>query len=109
MRPVAIALSFTLLFVSIVSAQQKNISKEYTRAAGQIIGSAMVESRAFERLEYLSDRIGPRLSGSPQLDQAIQWAVATMKADGFDNVRAEPVMVPHWVRGAESAEVVAPA
>lgn len=109
MRALAILITFTLLFASVVSAQQKVISKDYARAASQIIGSAMVESRAYERLEYLSDSIGARLSGSPQLDQAIQWAVATMKADGFDNVRAEPVMVPHWVRGAESAEIVAPA
>jgi len=31
-----------------------------------------------------------------------------MKADGLANVRGEPVMVPHWVRGEESASLVSP-
>ena len=59
-------------------------------------------------LAWLCDRIGPRLSGSPQLDQAIAWAQERMKAAGFANVHAEPVMVPHWVRGRESAELLLP-
>jgi carboxypeptidase Q len=63
---------------------------------------------AYEDLAWLCDRIGHRLSGSPQLDQAIAWAQARMKAAGFANVHAEPVMVPHWVRGRESAELLLP-
>jgi Zn-dependent M28 family amino/carboxypeptidase len=31
-----------------------------------------------------------------------------MRADGFETVRLEEVMVPHWVRGAESLELLAP-
>ena len=57
----------------------------------------------------LTDTIGHRLSGSPQLDQAIQWALAEMKRDGLENVHAEKVMVPKWVRGNESADIVQPA
>jgi len=63
---------------------------------------------AYEDLAWLCDRIGPRLSGSPQLDQAIAWAQARLKAAGLVNVHAEPVMVPHWVRGHESAELLLP-
>lgn len=63
---------------------------------------------AYEDLAWLCDRIGPRLSGSPQLDQAIAWAQSRLKAAGLVNVRAEPVMVPHWVRGHESAELLLP-
>ncbi|NWJ42249.1 MAG: M20/M25/M40 family metallo-hydrolase [Geothrix sp.] len=63
---------------------------------------------AYEDLAWLCDRIGPRLSGSPQLDQAIAWAQARLKAAGLANVHAEPVMVPHWVRGQESAELLLP-
>ncbi|HEU4537599.1 MAG TPA: M20/M25/M40 family metallo-hydrolase, partial [Polyangiaceae bacterium] len=48
------------------------------------------------------------LSGSPQLDAAVAWAQEAMKRDGHENVRAEKVMVPRWVRGEESASVVAP-
>jgi len=63
---------------------------------------------AYEDLAWLCDRIGPRLSGSPQLDQAIAWAQSRLKAAGLANVHAEPVMVPHWVRGHESAELLLP-
>src|SRR5581483_2080603 len=55
------------------------------------------------------DTIGNRLSGTPALDRAIQWAVTEMKKDGLENVHTEKVMVPKWVRGAESAEIVQPA
>ncbi|WLT30497.1 M20/M25/M40 family metallo-hydrolase [Geothrix sp. PMB-07] len=64
---------------------------------------------AYEDLAWLCDRIGHRLSGSPQLDQAIAWAQSRMKAAGLTNVHTEPVMVPHWVRGHESANLILPA
>src|SRR5512133_572854 len=63
---------------------------------------------AYEDLAWLCDRIGNRLSGSPQLDQAIEWAQVRLKAAGLTNVHAEPAMVPHWVRGHESAELLLP-
>ena len=78
----------------------------YRTPAGRIIGAALTNSKAYERLAYLTDRIGHRLSGSQNLERAIAWAVAEMKKDDLDNVRAEKVMVPHWVRGEESLEIV---
>ncbi len=63
---------------------------------------------AWERLALLGDTFGHRLSGSEALENAIKWAVAEMKKDGLDNVRAEPVKVPHWVRGHESVEITYP-
>ena len=80
----------------------------YRDEASRIIGAALTDDTAYRRLAYLADRIGNRLSGSAQLDEAIRWAVAEMKRDGLDNVRAERVMVPHWVRGEESAELLEP-
>jgi carboxypeptidase Q len=76
----------------------------YRTPAGRIIGAALTKNRAWERLEYLTDHIGHRLSGSRNLERAIDWAVNRMKEDGLDNVRAEKVMVPHWVRGQESLQ-----
>ena len=63
---------------------------------------------AYADLAWLCDRIGNRLSGSPQLDLAITWAQERLKAAGLVNVHAEPVLVPHWVRGHESAELLLP-
>jgi len=56
----------------------------------------------------LTDHIGNRLSGSTGLERAIQWATAEMKKDRLDNVHTEKVMVPHWVRGEESLEMISP-
>ena len=80
----------------------------YRAAAARIIGAALTSDRAYERLAYLTDHIGNRLSGSKSLERAIEWAVTEMKRDGLDNVRAEKVMVPHWVRGEESLEMLMP-
>jgi carboxypeptidase Q len=80
----------------------------YRERAARIIGAALTSDRAYRRLAYLTDRIGHRLSGSTSLERAIEWALSEMKADGLDNVRAEKVMVPHWVRGAESLELTSP-
>ncbi len=82
--------------------------EDYRDEAARIIGAALTDDTAYKRLAYLCDRIGHRLSGSPQLEEAIRWALAEMKRDGLDNVRAEKVMVPRWVRGRESAELVEP-
>jgi carboxypeptidase Q len=63
---------------------------------------------AYQRLAQLCDTFGPRFSGTTNLEAAIDWILAQMKNDGLDNVHGEEVMVPHWVRGAESAELLEP-
>jgi carboxypeptidase Q len=62
----------------------------------------------YERLARLCDTFGPRFSGTTNLEAAIDWVLAEMKLDGLENVHGEEVMVPHWVRGAESAEMLLP-
>ena len=85
------------------------IPAKYRDVANRIIAAAEADSTgAWDRIAELSDRFGHRLSGSRALEQAIEWTAATMTADGLENVRRERVMVPHWVRGAESLELVAP-
>jgi carboxypeptidase Q len=79
----------------------------YREAADRIIATARADRGAYARLAELTDTIGHRLSGSPQLDRAIEWAARVMREDGHD-VRTEPVMVPVWVRGAEEAAIVTP-
>jgi carboxypeptidase Q len=82
---------------------------QYREPAARLIGEATGDTFAWRRLAVLTDTIGHRLSGSPQLERAIDWAIAEMKRDGLENVHREKVMVPHWVRGNESAEIVEPA
>lgn len=77
-------------------------------AVDRIVAAAMQDDQAYADLEWLCDRIGNRLAGSPGLERAVAWSLARMKAKGFRNVRAEKVMVPHWERLSERAELVAP-
>src|SRR5215213_2867242 len=81
----------------------------YREPSARLIGEAVSGTFAWDRLAVLTDTIGNRLSGTPALDRAIQWAVAEMTRDGLENVHTEPVIVPKWVRGSESAEIVEPA
>lgn len=93
----------------LVSAQEEpELAEQYRDVAGRIIGAALEDNKGWEKLSYLTTQIGHRLSGSPQLEQAIAWAAERMKAEGLENVRLQPVKVTHWVRGRESAMVVAP-
>lgn len=80
----------------------------YADVARRLIEAARDEPSAWSRLAELTDTFGHRLSGSPSLEGALRWAAEEMKKDGLDNVRLEPVMVPKWVRGHESATLVSP-
>ena len=87
---------------------QETIAAQYRATAERIIAAALADSAAYARLAELSDRFGHRFSGSDALERALDWILAEMRRDGLANVRGEPVMVPVWVRGEESAELVAP-
>jgi carboxypeptidase Q len=80
----------------------------YRDAAGRLIGEAVASDAAWQRLAYLGDTYGNRISGSPNLEAAIKWAVEEMKRDGLENVHTEAAKVPHWVRGRESLEIAGP-
>jgi carboxypeptidase Q len=82
--------------------------EDYRERASRIIGAALTSDVAYRRLAWLTDRIGNRLSGSESLQRAIEWASSEMKRDGLEDVHTEKVMVPHWVRGEESLELVEP-
>ncbi|HEY0779912.1 MAG TPA: M20/M25/M40 family metallo-hydrolase [Gemmatirosa sp.] len=80
--------------------------QSYQPAADRIVAAALADSTAWRRVAELTDTYGPRLSGSDALERAIDRMLAMLRADGLAHVRGEPVMVPHWVRGDERAELV---
>ena len=98
---------FIVLF-AITPAAQLSWVDAYREPSAKLIAESMSSRFAWERLALLGDTFGNRLSGSQNLEDAIDWAVAEMKKDGLENVRKEPVKVPHWVRGMESVEIVSP-
>ena len=71
----------------------------------QLRDAALASDYAYVQLAHLCNNIGPRLSGSPQAQQAVQYVAAEMRRLGLD-VKLEKVMVPHWVRGAETGELI---
>src|SRR3954463_3717445 len=73
--------------------------------ADAIIKRELATTQAYDTLAYLTDNIGPRLSGSPNAAAAVRWATDTFKKWGID-VTNDKVMVPHWVRGAEYGRLV---
>lgn len=89
-------------------AGAQSIAERYRADANRIIDAAMSDSTAWKRLAELTERFGNRLSGTPSLERAIDWVLATMKADGLQNAHTERAMVPVWVRGAESAQLITP-
>lgn len=80
----------------------------YRAPAARLIKESLSSTFAWDRLSELTDTFGNRLAGSNNLELAIKWAAERMRADGLDNIRTDPVMVPHWIRGSEYAEIVAP-
>ena len=109
-RSAAIAVALVLGLAARSAAQTLAVTSldPYRDPASRLVGAALGDTAAWQRLAELTDTFGHRLSGSKSLEDAIAWAVAEMTRDGLQNVRAEKVMVPHWVRGRESADLIAP-
>jgi carboxypeptidase Q len=104
-RPLAL-----LLAPSFLLAQPDGpITRQYRPTADRIIDAALADqSAAWSKLARFTDYSGSRFTGTPALERGIDWVLAEMKKDGLANVRSEPAMVPHWVRGNESATLVLP-
>src|SRR5271169_4891621 len=102
------ALTFLACGLAVFAADQPGLTEQYRAVADRLIDAALADTEGYNRLTYLCYRIGNRLSGSPALDRAIHWAADQMTAAGLSNVRIIPTKVPHWVRGAESARMLAP-
>jgi len=86
----------------------ESIKSKYVETSLKIISKSLTDSTAYNRLGYMCDTFGPRLSGSKNLENATNWILKEMKNDGFENVRGEKVAVPTWIRGKESATLLRP-
>ena len=82
-------------------------------SAAQLDTAIMAEIKArseiMKNLEYLSDRIGGRLTGSANVEKANKWTAEKMKAYGLENVHLEPWEIPYgWERGKAEMKLVEP-
>jgi hypothetical protein len=77
------------------------------QAAPKIIANAMGPSPLAENLRRLTDEIGGRLTGSPVMAKAVEWAVAAFRDAGIDDVHTEKFTIPHtWSEGATHVEIL---
>ena len=115
----AICLAFLLLFVWAVqvSAQPAPVptsspsptppvfSSQTLSELKQLQQAALGSDYAYRQVAHLTNNIGPRLSGSAQAAKAVAYVANELKAIGCE-VQLEKVMVPHWVRGEETAALI---
>jgi len=66
----------------------------------KIYDTSLSNGKSYEWLDYLSNQIGGRLSGSLNAERAVKWTKEELDKLGLDKVWLQPVMVPKWVRGA---------
>ena len=84
---------FLILFSLNISAQSdETIIRD-------IYDNSLLNGKSYEWLDYLSNQIGGRLSGSLSAELAVNWTKSEMELMGLDKVWLQPVMVPKWVRG----------
>ena len=72
----------------------------------KIFDTTMTSSSSYQMLDYLSNEIGPRLSGSLGAERAVKWGRSELLKIGFDRVWLQDVMVPKWVRGPKEFALI---
>ncbi len=91
----------------VLSESSKNVDMITTNLK-RIYTEIHSDSSAWQRLAILCDDFGPRLSGSHNLELALDWIIKELPKEGYDSVWSEEVMVPKWVRVHEDCEMIFP-
>ncbi|MDX1639237.1 MAG: M28 family metallopeptidase [Balneolaceae bacterium] len=96
------------VFTASASAQQGIDIEKHRTYANRLIDAALNDQASFRELTNFVDTFPHRLSGSPMLEESIDWILNEMEKGKLENVHTQEVMVPHWVRGSEHATLVSP-
>ncbi len=86
-------------FFFYMSYGQEKVNKEDSITIKNFYNSSLLKGKSYSWLDYLSNQIGPRLSGSLNAQKAVEWTEAELKEIGLDKVWLQSVMVPKWTRG----------
>ena len=92
-------LSYLLIVAFSVSLHSQNTNEDSV-FIDKIYDEALANGNSYEWLDYLSNQIGGRLSGSINYDRSVKWGMDELKMINLDSVWLQPVMIPKWVRGA---------
>lgn len=90
----------SLSLAASLPAQTASAESADEKMLREIYSATLTASPAYEQLRELTSKYPGRLSGSKNLEGAVLWGEATLKAAGADRTELQPVMVPHWERGA---------
>lgn len=88
-----------LLFLPVLSIAQEGAQEEDAFFIRRIYDEALTHSRCYDWLNFLTQRIGGRLAGSPQSAAAVEYTRRVLDSLQLDSVWLQPCMVPYWVRG----------
>jgi len=103
MRKLSLFLTFVLLQILTIPGFSQESDSLVIR---NLFTEALTHPVAYHRLDYLCNKIGGRLCGSPEAAKAVTWATGVLKEMGLDTVYLQPVMVTHWERGAKEVAKV---
>jgi len=93
---------FIPVLVSLLFAAPSHIAVKQTSPVDQIMAEIKDRGHAMDDLAYLCDVLGPRLTGSENLEKAENWALDKMKEYGAENAHLETYEYPsRWVRGQD--------
>jgi hypothetical protein len=92
-------LSYLLIVAFSVSLHSQNTNEDSV-FIDKIYDEALANGNSYEWLDYLSNQIGGRLSGSINYDRSVKWGMDELEMINLDSVWLQPVMIPKWVRGA---------
>jgi carboxypeptidase Q len=96
-RVFLVIVCFTLTSKINAQSSQHSADSAFIRS---IYSQTLSDGRCYAWLEHLTQRIGHRLSGSENAEKAVRWTKSMLDTLGLDTVWLQPIMVPHWVRGA---------
>lgn len=88
-----------VLVIGLLTTFSLNAQSNDEKMLRSIYDEALTHSQCYDWLDYLSNTIGARLSGSPSAEKAVQYTQSELEKLGLDRVFLQEVMVPHWVRG----------
>jgi carboxypeptidase Q len=91
---------FFLLLLFSFTLFNSGFAQEDKEMIRSVYNTALTEGDVYENLRFLTKDIGHRLSGSTGAAAAVEYTRQLMERYGFDTVYLQPVMVPHWDRGA---------
>lgn len=103
MKPYSILLLLSLFTPALHAQDNRSADSVMIR---KIYDEVLSHATCYQHLDYLSNQIGGRLSGSPQAAAAVEYTRQAMQKLGFDTVYLQPVMVPHWVRGKKEKAMI---